>query len=131
MGPADGAGPLRQDEATLLETTLLPHLERHHLRLLAHGLRSFQAMAHRSHGDIPPARELETWLVSQPGLADDPGFRDSFRQQLIGLGQQLEQIAAELHCTPLSLSLDQLIGWSTAQANARLKQQQTHPPQNK
>jgi hypothetical protein len=130
MGPADEAGPLRHEEATLLEATLLPHLERHHLRLLAHGLRSFQAMVGRCHGELPSARDLENWLAQQPGLEADPGFRDCFRQQLIGLGQQLEQIAAELHCTPLALSLDQLIGWATAQADARLEQQQRHPPQH-
>lgn len=130
MGVPDASSPLSRAEAELLDSTLLPHLERHHLRLLAHGLRSFQAMGSRSEGSLPTPQELDRWLEQQPGLADDPGFREAFRQQLIGLGQQLEQIAAQAGSTPLTLSLEQLIHWARAQANSRLEQQQPHPGQH-
>ena len=36
---------IEADELAELESTLLPALERHHLRLLAHGLRTFQTVA--------------------------------------------------------------------------------------
>jgi hypothetical protein len=35
---------IEASELAELEATLLPALERHHLRLLAHGLRTFQAV---------------------------------------------------------------------------------------
>jgi aryl-alcohol dehydrogenase-like predicted oxidoreductase len=131
MAAPEESSPLSRSEAELLDATLLPHLERHHLRLLAHGLRSFQAMAGRSQGGLPPAELLERWLEHQPGLADDPRFREAFRQQMIGLGQQLEQIAGSAGCTPLALSLEQLIHWARSQADERLgQQQQAHPGQH-
>jgi len=130
MAPPNGTSPLSQAEAERLDATLLPHLERHHLRLLAHGLRSFQAMAGRQEGALPSAPLLSHWLAQQPELAGDPGFRDAFHQQLIGLGQQLEQIAAVEGCTPLGLSLEQLIHWAKAQADGRLAQQQPNPDQH-
>jgi hypothetical protein len=123
MTPPDGSSPLSQAEAEVLDATLLPHLERHHLRLLAHGLRSFQAMAGRQEGSLPSAALLDHWLAQQPELAGDAGFRHAFRQQLISLGQQLQQIAATAGCTPLALSLEQLIHWAKAQADSRLAQQ--------
>ena len=89
------------------------------------------AQAERSQGGLPPAEQLERWLEHQPGLADDPRFRDAFRPQLIGLGQQLEQIAGAAGCTPLALSLEQLILWARSQADERLgQQQQAHPGQH-
>ena len=130
MGAPDASSPLSRAEAELLDSTLLPHRERPHLRLLAQGLRSFQAMAGRSSGSLPGPRELDRWLEQQPGLADDPGFREAFRQQLIGLGNQLEEIAAEAGSTPLALGLEQLIHWARTQADSRLEQQQSHPDQH-
>ena len=130
MGPPEDTSPLSLSEAELLDSTLLPHRERHHLRLLAHGLRSFQTMAGRSRGTLPSAQQLEHWLDHQPAVSGDPGFRDAFRQQLIGLGQQLEQIASEAGCSPLALNLEQLIHWARSQADSRLEQLQRHPGQH-
>ena len=130
MGVPDANSPLSRSEAELLDSSLLPYQERHHLRLLAHGLRSFQAMAGRREGSLPNPEELDRWLLLQPGLVDDPCFHDALRQQLVGLGHQLEQIAAEAGSTPLALSLDQLIHWARGQADSRLQQQQTNPGQH-
>jgi hypothetical protein len=126
-GP-DSPGPLSRLEAERLEATLLPNLERHHLRLLAHGLRSFQAMAGSQEGALPATSQLDHWLAQQAGPAADAAFRSSFRRELISLGKQLEEIASGLHCTPLALTLDQLIAWAKAEADHRL-QQQRHPDQ--
>ena len=43
--PPFAAGPLSRADAEQIEATLLPNLDRHHLRLLAHCLRSFQVIA--------------------------------------------------------------------------------------
>jgi hypothetical protein len=128
--PDAGSSPLSRAEVELLESSLLPHLERHHLRLLAHGLRSFQVMAERRQGSLPSPQLLDRWLEQQPDLSDDPGFREAFRHQLIGLGQQLETIAAAADSTPLALTLEQLILWARAQADRRLEQQQAKPGQH-
>jgi len=39
--PLFGSGPLSRADAEQIEATLLPNLDRHHLRLLAHCLRGF------------------------------------------------------------------------------------------
>jgi hypothetical protein len=115
------AGPLSMAELLQLDSTLLPALERHQLRLLAHGLRSLQAAAGRSSGPLPSAAELEAWLALQPTLQADPDFVEPFRQQLLVLGRQLEQVAAGQGCTALALELTQLIAWSEAEAQQRLQ----------
>lgn len=130
MGTPEASSPLSRAEAERLDATLLPQLERHHLRLLAHGLRSFQAMGRGCRGALPGPQEVDRWLEQQPALADDPGFRSAFRQQLISLGHQLEQIAADAGSTPLALSLEQLIHWARAQADSRLERQQPDPDQH-
>ena len=103
-------------ELAQLEATLLPALERHHLRLLAHGLRTFQAVAGRRHGPLPASDSLAVWATSQPQLAGDPGFAATFLDQLSGLGEQLESIAVGRGREPLALELDDLINWAEHQA---------------
>lgn len=115
-----------EEELRELESSLLPALERHHLRLLAHALRSLQAVA--AGGEALPSRpQLEAWAAAQPAIADDPGFRDAFVEQLLSAGVQLEQIALWRHgtdtsgsATPLALELNDLVAWARAQADARL-----------
>ena len=107
-------------ELAELEATLLPALERHHLRLLAHGLRTFQSVAGRRNGPLPTSEALAVWASGQPQLAGDPGFAATFLDQLAGLGHQLEAIAARRGCGPLALELADLIGWAQLQARDRL-----------
>ena len=113
------SGPLTRAEVQDLDSTLLPALERHHLRLLAHGLRSLQEAAQRRHGPLPDGEQLRHWVLSQPQAADAPDFAQTFLQQLHTLAAQLEAIAAEQHCDPLDLSLDQLVQWARRQADQR------------
>jgi hypothetical protein len=115
-----------EEELRELESSLLPALERHHLRLLAHALRSLQAVA--AGGEALPSRvQLEAWAATQPAIADDPAFRDAFVEQLLSAGVQLEQIVRWRHgpaeagsATPLALELNDLVAWARAQADARL-----------
>jgi hypothetical protein len=115
-----GAGPLSVEELIGLESTLLPALERHHLRLLAHGLRTLQAIAGRRSGQPPGAEAIAAWSCRQPQLADDPDFQQVLAGQLANTAAQLVTIAATLGCDPLALSLDDLGRWAVQQADRRL-----------
>lgn len=107
-------------ELAELEATLLPALERHHLRLLAHGLRTLQDVAGGRRGPLPAAEAVAAWANQQAALRDDPAFRAAFLDQLANLGQQLEAIAAGHGRDPLALDLPELIAWAEAQAQGRL-----------
>ena len=112
---------IEASELAELEATLLPALERHHLRLLAHGLRTFQSVAGRRQGPLPAIDALAVWATSQPQLAGDPGFAATFLDQLAGLGEQLESIAVRWDREPLALELADLIRWAEQQAQERLE----------
>jgi len=114
-------GPLSLTELAELESTLLPALERHHLRLLAHGLRTLQAIAGRRSGPPPAASAIAHWASQQPSLAGDPIFQHAFAQQLSAAGAQLEELAASQSCDPLALELADLCSWAVAQADRRLQ----------
>ncbi len=114
------AGPLTPAEVQELDSILLPALERHHLRLLAHGLRSLQSAAGRRHGALPEQEQLQGWVLSQPQAAGAPDFAQAFLVQLQSLAAQLEAIAATQPCAPLALRLDQLTQWARSQADQRL-----------
>jgi len=116
------------DELQALESTVLPALERHHLRILAHGLRTLQAAAGRRSGPLPDEAALQRWAEDQAQLQADPGFRSSFLGQLAGLSGQLSAIAAERGCEPLDLQLDDLIAWAVHSAEARISSPQPRMP---
>jgi hypothetical protein len=80
---------LSPEELAELEASLLPALERHHLRLLAHSLRSLQAAAGHRSGPLPDRAALMTWALDQPELQADAGFCQAFLDQLQGAGIQL------------------------------------------
>lgn len=113
-------GPLSPEELAELEGTLLPALERHHLRLLAHGLRTLQAIAGRRHGPLPSAAVIDAWASQQPGIAADPTFQRAFTDQLNSAGTQLDNLAAGRGCEPLALELSDLCTWAVGQAQQRL-----------
>lgn len=114
---------LTPEDLELLEGSLLPALERHFLRLLAHGLRTFQAIAAASPdpAQLPNRQALQTWAAHQAPLAHDPAFQEAFLEQLSRLLEPLEEIAARHGQSVLSLELPQLVQWATDQADARLK----------
>jgi hypothetical protein len=119
------AGPLSPAELSELEATLLPALERHHLRLLAHSLRTLQQIAGRQGGPIPAATVLEAWIAAQPAAAAEPQFQQAFLDQLLSAADQLQAIAAPLERSPLALTLSDLIAWTDVQARARLSRPQS------
>ena len=108
------------DRATIerIDSTLLPLLDRHHLRVLSHCLDSFQSMASpQSPGAIPDEDQRRRWCQQQPVVADDPAFLDTLLLQLNAAANQLDQLALELGKPPLRLTLDDLI--SAAEARCR------------
>ncbi len=111
---------LSPEELTILESSLLPALERHHLRLLAHGLRTLQQIAGRRDGDPPDAAAIRAWAMEQPPVADDPSFAAAFCEQLGNTGRQIEAIARTAGRPPLALELEELVSWAQARADARL-----------
>ncbi|MCP9849835.1 hypothetical protein [Cyanobium sp. Morenito 9A2] len=114
------SGPLSDRDLGLLESSLLPSLERHHLRLLAHCLRCLQEIAGRGHGPMPVSVAIEAWMAHEPRFQSDPGFAPVFLEQLLSGAAQLERLAAELGCDPLTLELTQLVAWAEGQAQERL-----------
>ena len=108
------------DRATIerIDATLLPQLDRHHLRVLSHCLDSFQTMAGREGGGaIPDEDERRHWCRQQPVVAEDPAFLDTLLLQLNAAADQLDQLALELGKPALALTLDDLI--SAAEARCR------------
>ncbi len=121
-------GPLDQADLALLEATLLPTLERHHLRLLAHCLRSLQQIAGRREGSMPSRSSLRSWLAHTPSLASEPEFRQVLLEQLESGARQLEQLAIDRRRDPLALELGDLIDAAEAAARSRLSLTDPPPP---
>jgi len=109
------------EELQELESSLLPSLERHHLRLLAHGLRTLQCVAGRRGGPLPDPAALQAWALRQPAIAGDPEFAEPFLAQMRTLGTQLTTIAAARgRSAPLDLEMADLIAWARISADARI-----------
>ena len=102
-----------------LESTLLPALERHHLRLLAHSLRCLQQAAEGSSA-LPAQEGLMAWAQHQPNLAVDPTFIPVLVEQLAKAAVQLEGIGLELGKAPLALEIGDLVRWGQQQADQRI-----------
>ncbi len=111
---------LSPDDLQELESSLLPALERHHLRLLAHSLRCLQQAAPAPAAELPTADALARWAADQPSLQADPGFTPVLLEQLGKAAAQLEAIAREQGNPPLQLSIADLVRWGRRQADARL-----------
>ena len=118
---------LSPDELQELEATLLPTLERHHLRLLAPGLRTLQAIAEQRSGALPPEDAVAAWAAAQPVIAADAGFAEAFLHQMHGVGQQLAAIATASGREPLALNLADLVHWATREADRRVRPPATPP----
>ena len=106
-------GPLKTNELQQIEETLLPSIERHRLRLLAHCLACFKEMTNpSSSGSLPNEQKQLEWCLKQPTLANDQAFIPVLLKQLKVAGDQLEEIATSLGMTPLELTLTDLINLS-------------------
>ena len=97
------------DTIARIDATLLPQLDRKHLRLLAHCLASFREMSPDLNGALPNAALRRQWCEQQPVVADDPQFLTLLLDQLDNAAHQLEELADNCSKVPLELSLDDLI----------------------
>ena len=99
------------DSATIhrIDASLLPQLERHHLRLLAHCLDSFRTMAEEGSSTIPGHERWRLWCEQQPVIAEDPSFLNTLLEQLAVAAEQLERLAKQAKKQPLDLSIDDRI----------------------
>ncbi|WP_320666601.1 hypothetical protein [Prochlorococcus sp. MIT 1307] len=105
--------PLSLEEIRKIDATDLPMRERHYLRLLAHCLACFKAMAHESsRGALPSEQERLHWLLAQPVLVDESAFANDLLEQFEVAARILEQLANEYRLSPLELTLDELINSS-------------------
>ena len=102
---------LSLDDQHWIESLGLPAWEDHQLRLLAHGLRTLQTIAARREGETPASATIQSWVLGQPQIAEDPGFTQAFVRELVGLGTQLDRLATNRSVTPLSLELADLLAW--------------------
>ena len=125
---------LSEQDLHELESTLLPALERHHLRLLAHSLRCLQQAAKEagqtagSAAALNDPTALHAWAERQPNLVADPAFIPVLVEQLGKAAVQLDQIGLELGKAPLQLELADLVAWGKACADARLREQPPEAP---
>jgi hypothetical protein len=111
---------LTQSELTELESTLLPSLERHHLRLLAHGLRTLQTIRASHRGDPHDRTAIASWAERQEVIAEDPRFREAFVEQLLNVADQLGVIARESGREAMALELGDLVAWVRRVADDRI-----------
>ena len=100
---------IETDTIARIDATLLPQLDRHHLRLLAHCLSSFREMSSNVDGALPNAALRRQWCEQQPVVANDPQFLRVLLDQLNNAAHQLENVAEQCHKVPLDLNLDDLI----------------------
>jgi hypothetical protein len=121
---------LSPEDQALLAASLLPIRERHDLSLLAHGLRTFQAIAATTAEPLrlPDRFQIEAWAARQASLADDSAFQEAFVEQLGRLVDPLKAIAARQGRSPLELRLEELVAWVTEQADDRLNRPGSTPP---
>lgn len=121
--PSSPQGPLTREDAEQIEATLLPTLDRHHLRLQAHCLATMKSIAApRCQGVLPSDTEIQAWCRQQPALRDDPSFQNELLRQFQVISQQLDRLAKASGCTPLELSLDALIDHAEATSRQRIAQ---------
>ena len=114
-------GPLTREDAERIEATLLPTLDRHHLRLQAHCLATLKSIAApRSEGPLPSVEQIQAWCREQPALRDDAVFQDELLKQFQVISDQLNSLADACGHPPLDLTLDALIANAEAESRRRL-----------
>ena len=101
---------LSSDDLEMIDCSNLSMLKRHHLRLLAHCLACFQAIAKGSKtGPLPSQGQRKEWCCEQPGFANEKNFIPVFLDQLDVAGSQLEELANTCGVSPLELKIEDLI----------------------
>ena len=100
---------INADAIARIDATLLPQLDRHHLRLLFHCLDSFLAMGPSPGKGLPDKALRREWCEQQSVVAGDPSFVDELLRQFDTAALQLEELARRCNKQPMELTLDDLI----------------------
>ena len=104
------SNPINPKELERIDSSGLPTLERHYLRLMAHCLSCFKQMANGAcSGPLPTEQKRMEWFLKQPSLENEEAFRSILLEQFAAAGRYLEQQANTMKTSPLALTLDDLI----------------------
>ncbi len=111
--------PLSLEDIEKIDTTLLPALARHHLRVLAHCLAAFKTISGgKASGPFPSEPEKLKWLNKQESIKNDQKFISLLLNQFSSAELQLKKLAQANGLSPLELTLEDLIASSIEQQNA-------------
>ena len=103
-------GPLSGKDVKKIDESNLSSLQRHHVRLLAHCLFSFQAIKEGSTSrSLPDHEECLKWCLAQSQLVNDHEFRNLILDQFAGAAKQLTELSELKQISPLDLTLDDLL----------------------
>ena len=106
----EAQSPLSIEEIERIDSSGLPLMIRHRIRLLAHCLACFKSISSSTaHRDFPSNQECITWLMDQPTLSNDREFVFVLLEQLDGAERCLKELAIERKMSPLDLTLDDLL----------------------
>ena len=105
-------GRLSEEEMEKIDSTNLPLMDRHYLRLLAHCLNCFKSIALEKGmtlGSLPNSRERYEWCLKQAAFASEKTFIPIFLEQLEVAAAKLNLIATDYAISPLELDLSDLM----------------------
>ena len=102
--------PLRREDITLIGSTNLSVIEKHHLRMLLHCLECFKSMSKEHEEGLIPRKEVWLeWCLKNPRMFNDDEFVQVLFEQFSGAAIQLERLSNALKVAPLHLTLRDLI----------------------
>ena len=102
--------PISFNDLSAIDATNLPHIEKHHIRLLAHCLECFKQIAKKeSLAYLPDKASQVKWCLKQPLLANDEEFMAALLEQFDSAFKQLEKLAIKKEISPLELTINDLI----------------------
>ena len=97
-------------DVELIGATGLSTIDKHYLRLLAHCLTCFHAIADGAKSGPLPSHDLRfEWCIKQPSFVKEKPFIPVFLEQLEVAGHYLEELALTEGITPLALQTEDLI----------------------
>ncbi len=102
--------PLTVIDLQIIEDSRVSNFDKHYIRLMAHCLGCFKAMADGSTMGPFPNQDIRLkWLQTQIQDLLDESFLYELLEQFVSAANQLEQIADYFKISPLELTVDYLI----------------------
>ena len=102
--------PLTDQEILQIDSSALPNIQKHYVRLLAHCLYCFKEISKNESSGVLPDSELQLqWCLKQSSLENDKEFIPILMKQFAKATQYLESLAQKKSIRPLDLTIDDLI----------------------